>query len=115
MDDITGSIHSHNVDQILEQLGTYVDPVTRSALLKLLVIEENKLAKGREQLQNTERRISDGKARIARVAGIIDGLIEHGLMDRDQLSKALTVLTALREAQTLIERRYRLMTDAVLV
>ena len=37
---------------------------------------------------------------------ILEGLLERGLMDQEQLSRALSVVTTMREAQRLVEERY---------
>src|SRR5262245_48257797 len=103
------SSHNFNVDRTLDQLATYVDDDTRSALLKFLLTEEDKLANDQQQLQDTEQRIADRRLRIERICAIVDGLVKDGLMHEDKFSKAVTMLQTMQEAQTLIERRYRSM------
>jgi hypothetical protein len=71
-----------------------------------LVAEEDRLGRGREQLENTARRVREGRERITRILNILEGLLERGLMDQEQLSRALSVVTTMREAQRLVEERY---------
>jgi hypothetical protein len=40
---------------------------------------------------------------------VIDGLIGHGLIDQERLSRALSVITNMREAQRLLEQCYEAM------
>jgi hypothetical protein len=40
---------------------------------------------------------------------IVEGLAEHDLLDQEQVSRALSVVTAMREAQRLVEQRYEMM------
>jgi hypothetical protein len=49
----------------------------------------------------------EGRVRIGRVLAIIEKLTERGLMDGEMYSKAMAVLTALRESQVLLEQLYR--------
>jgi hypothetical protein len=109
MDPISIWLHNSNVDHTLDRLGTYVEPNTRAELLKFLVAEEDRLGRGREQLENTARRVRQGRERITKILNIVEGLLERGLMDQEQLSRALSVVTTMREAQRLVEERYEAM------
>ena len=100
-------LHNINIDRTLNRLGTYVDPRKRATLLKFLIEEEDRLGAEPDQLKRTARRVDEGKARIDRTLAIIEGLIDHGLMDQEMFSKALGVLSTMRESQVLIEERYR--------
>jgi methylphosphotriester-DNA--protein-cysteine methyltransferase len=64
-------------------------------------------------LNHTARRIREGEARIDRTLAVIEGLIDHGLMDQEQFSKAFAVLTTLHDSQTLLEQLHRRMSEAV--
>ena len=64
---------------------------------------------GPEQLEHTARRVREGRRRIAKVSNVIEGMVEHGLMGQERLSKALSVVTNMREAQRLVEQRYEAM------
>jgi hypothetical protein len=106
--DATGIwLHNVNVDRTLARLGTYVDPSERAALLKFLIEEEEQLGTGPEQSELIARRVREGKVRISRVLAIIEGLIERDLMNKEMYSKAIAVLTALRQSQVLLEQLYR--------
>jgi len=100
-------LHNVNVDRTLGRLGTYVDPSERAALLKFLIEEEEQLGTGPEQLEHIARRVREGKVRISRVLAITEGLIERDLMNKEMYSKAIAVLTALRQSQVLLEQLYR--------
>jgi len=97
----------------LNRLGTHVDPSARLALLQFLIALEAKLGDGPDQLKHTTRRARDGKARIDRILAIMEGLIEHGLMDQEQFSKAWGVLITLHDSQTLLEQLHHRMSEAV--
>ena len=104
-------LHNINIDRTLDRLGTYIDPRKRAALLKFLIEEEDQLGAGLDQLERTSRRVREGKACISRTLAIIEGLIACSLMDQETLSRALGVLSAMRESQLLIEQRYRQMSS----
>ena len=97
--------HDLKVDQTLDRLSTYVDAGTRATLLKLLVDEQSHLGTHPVQLEKAVRRVWEGRERITRVLIIIEGLLEHGLMDRHKLSRALSVVDTMCEAQRLVEQR----------
>ena len=106
--DVTSTwLHNINVDRTLHRLGTYLNPRERATLLKILIEEEDHSGTGPDQLERTARRLREGKARIDRTLAIIEGLIDHGLMDQEMFSKAMGVLSTMRESQVLIEERYR--------
>ena len=111
MDATSCWLHNINIDRALDRLGTYVDPRKRATLLKFLIEEEDQLGAGPDQLERTARRVREGKARISRTLAIIEGLIDCGLMDQETFSKALEVLSTMRESQALIEQRYRRITS----
>src|SRR5262245_30757291 len=113
MDTFSNWFHNASIDRTLDQLGTHVDPSARFALLQFLVAQEAKLGNGPDQLNHTTRRVREGKARIDRTLAVMEGLIEHGLMDRDQFSKAFAVLTTLHDSQVLLEQLHRRMSEAV--
>jgi hypothetical protein len=107
MDATSTWLHNINVDRTLQRLGTYVDPRKRAALFKFLIEEEDQLGSGPDQLADAARRVREGKARITRTRAIIEGLNDCGLMDQETFSRALGVLSTMRETQALIEQRYR--------
>ena len=111
MDGTSIWLHNINIDCTLDRLGTYVDASKRTALLRFLIEEEDQLGAGPEQLEHAARRVREGKARISKVLAIIEGLIDCGLMNEEMHSKALAVLTALRDSQVLLEQRYRRTSD----
>jgi len=104
-------IHNLNIDRTLNRLGNYVDPSERTVLLKFLIEEEEQLGTEPKQLEQTARRVREGKARISKALAITEGLIDRGLMNNEMYSKAMAVLSALRESQVLLEKRYRRMSD----
>jgi hypothetical protein len=55
------------------------------------------------------RLVRKGKARISRTLVIIEGLVDHGLIDDETFSKAMEVLSSMNESQDLIEKWYRLI------
>jgi hypothetical protein len=87
MDPISIWLHNSNVDHTLDRLRIYVEPSTCAELLKFLVAEEDRLGTGPEQLENTARRVRQGMERITRILNIVEGLVERGLMDQEQLSR----------------------------
>jgi hypothetical protein len=106
--DLTSTwLHHINVDRTLLRLGTHVDPRKPAALLKFLIEEENQLGTGPDQLEHTARRVREGKARIDRTLAIIEGLIDCRLMNEEMFSKALGVLSTIRESQVLLEQQHR--------
>ena len=107
MDSSNDWLHNINVDRTLDRLGTYVDPAKRATLTKFLIEEEDKLGAGPDQLEHTVRRVREGKARISRTLVIIEGLVDHGLIDDETFSKAMELLKSMNESQDLIEKRYR--------
>jgi len=104
-------MHNRNIDRTLDRLGAYVDPSTSAAYLKFLIQEEDKLGAGREQLKHTERRIREGEERISRILAVLERLIDHGVMDQEKFSRAVAVLTTMRDSQVLLEQHYRRMSD----
>jgi hypothetical protein len=40
---------------------------------------------------------------------VIEGMVEHGLMDQERISLELSVIRNMREAQRLVEQRYEAM------
>jgi hypothetical protein len=88
MDPISIWLHNSDVDRTLDRLGAYVEPSTCAELLKFLVAEEDRLGRGREQLENTARRVRQGRERITKILNIVEGWLERGLMDQEQLSRA---------------------------
>ena len=100
-------LHNINIDRTLNRLGTYLDPRKRAALLKFLIEEEDQLGAGPDHLEHSARRVHEGKARINRTLAIVEGLIDSGLMDLESFSKAMEVLSTLRDSQTLIEERHK--------
>ena len=109
MDQIGIWLHSSNIDRTLHRLGTYVELSKAAELLKFLVEEQDRLGTGPEQLENTARRIRECSETVARLSSVIDGLIGHGLIDQERLSRALSVITNMREAQRLLEQCYEAM------
>jgi hypothetical protein len=107
MDLFDSWLHNTNVDRTLNRLGTYVDPTKRTTLMKFLIREEDKLGADLEQLERTALRVREGKTRISRTLAIIQGLVEHDLMNEEKFSKAMDVLDTMNEIQHLIEQRYR--------
>ena len=107
MDPLSSWLHNTNVDRTLNRLGTHVDPAKRASLMKFLIEEEDQLGAGPDQLERTVRRVREGKARISRTLAIIQGLVEHDLMDEETFSKAMEVLNTISESQALIEQRYQ--------
>jgi hypothetical protein len=79
--------------------------------MKFLIEEEDQLGAGPDQLERTVRRVCEGKARISRTLAIIQGLVEHDLMDEETFSKAMDVLNTIVESQALIEQRYQDMSS----
>jgi len=111
MDAFSNWLHNTSIDRTLDRLGTYVDPGVRLALLQHLTIQEAKLGDGPDQLNHTARRIREGRARIDRMLMIIEGLIDKGLMDQEQSSKALAVFATLHDSQVLLEQSYRRLSE----
>ena len=74
-----------------------------------MVEEEDKVGTGTEQLENTARRLREGRERIARLSNVIEGMVEHGLMDQERISQPLSVIRNMREAQRLVEQCYEAM------
>src|SRR5262245_54188017 len=112
MDSISAWLHNRNIDRTLDRLGTYIDPSTHSALLRVLIEEEEKLGAGPDQLKRTGRRVREGAARISRFLAVIERLIDHRLMDQEKFSKAVAVITAMRDSQVLLEELHRRMSEA---
>jgi hypothetical protein len=107
MDLFSSWLHNTNVDRTLNRLGSYVDPAKRATLMKFLIKEEDQLGADQDQLERTVLRVREGKARISRTLAIIEGLVDHNLIDEEAFSKAMDVLDTMNESQYLIERWYR--------
>src|SRR6516162_6215637 len=107
MDLFSSWLHNANIDRTLNRLGSYVDPAKRATLMKFLIKEEDQLGTDQAQLERTVLRVREGKARISRTLAIIQGLVEHDLMDEETFSKAMEVLNTIAASQALIEQRYR--------
>jgi hypothetical protein len=107
MDLFSSWLHNTNVDRTLNRLGGYVDPAKRAILMKFLIEEENQFGADQDQLERTVLRVREGKARISRTLAIIEGLVEHDLMDEETFSKAMDLLDTMNESQRLIEQWYR--------
>ena len=113
MDAFSNWLHNASIDRTLDQLGTYVDPSVRMALLRHLITEEAKLGDGQDQLNHTACRIREGRVRINKILMIIEGLIAKGLMDLEQFSKALAVFATLSDSQVLLEQLHRRMSEGL--
>ncbi len=75
--------------------------------MKFLVEEMDRLGAGPDQLELSERRVREGKARISRTLAVIEGLVDRDLMDEETFSKAMEVLDTISKSQALIEQRHR--------
>ena len=111
MDTVGSWLHNANIDRTLERLGAYVDPATRANLFKYLIAQEAEIGDGPHQLNETARRIHEGRARIDRATIIIEGLLDNGLMNVAKFSKAMAVLTTLQDSQVLLEQLHRRMSE----
>ena len=100
-------VQSTNVDRYLDQLAAEGDHVKRTTLLKLLVEEEDKLGRNREELVKAERRVSDGKHRLQTLSSVATGLVESGR----NINGTVTLLVTMQDTQRLLERHYRKLCD----
>ena len=74
-------LHNANIDRTLNRLGSYVDPAKRATLIRFLIKEEDQLGADQDQLECAVLRVREGKARIGRTLAIIEGLVDHNLMN----------------------------------
>lgn len=88
-----------NVEIYLSRLHTTWNPEERDKLLRLLAREESQMGLSREHLENGERRVSDGRDRIARQRRLIADIPLPG---RAIASDAM-LLDTLEKTQALLE------------
>lgn len=98
-----------NVTLFLDKLSAGDDPSLHSTLLKLLVDEESKLGRSREQLDKAEEHVRNGKARIAGQRALIAGQALEGRA----LEQSQALLRTLEATQELLERHYTRMLQEV--
>lgn len=107
MDDhasVDSFVRSNNIDHYVDRLAMAdVDFPTRQMLLKLLVEEEDKVAKTRRELINAKRRVERGKARILALS---QAIMPRTCRERPSL-RSLASLATLYGTQMLLERHYR--------
>ncbi len=91
-------IHRENVGNYLDQLRREFDPAKRTTLRALLIEEMRKFADSSENLDLTDRHLSDCKLRIARQHRIIDDL----RLEKRSTAEAEQVLDNLLDIETLL-------------
>jgi hypothetical protein len=96
-------VTEHNVDIYLSKLRATFNATERDSLLRLLIAEEDRMARTSEHLENGERRISEGRDRIRRHREMIAGL-EQAMLSTDT---ALFVLETMERTQALLEAHCR--------
>jgi hypothetical protein len=88
-----------NVEIYLSRLHTTWNLEERDKLLRLLAREEAQMGLNREHLENGERRVSEGRERIAKQRRIV----ADGLLHEQTRSSAALLLETLEKTQTLLE------------
>ncbi len=96
-------VRERNVEMYLDRLYTELDDSTRHTLFRLLVDEESKMAKSREHLENGERRVADGLARLEKQRQLVAALTTEGRAR----AVAASLLEALETIQALLEAHCR--------
>lgn len=89
-----------NVEIYLSQLHKTWDREDRDKLLRLLVREEDQMGSAREHLENGERRVHEGRQRIARQRQIVANALSQEQVD----ARAALLLETLEQTQALLEQ-----------
>ena len=102
----TDFVATENVDHFVALLqDPRLEPETQKTLQKLLVEEENKLARNREQLELAERRVHEGRERIRKM---------KSLLPRSRFAlRDLGVIETMEEVQELLESFHRQLRDEI--
>jgi hypothetical protein len=99
-------IAGQNVDRYLSMLlGSDFEPARQKTLQRLLVEEEDQLSRSREQLELAERRLHDGKVRVARVRKIAKDM----RADEPPRERALSLLATMETTLELLEQFNRML------
>ncbi len=89
-----------NIDHFLGLLDKNdVPPENRAVITKLLIAEEDKLARGLEQLEFAESRAAKGRDRVNHLRNLRDGFVA-GSAERAQADR---LLTNIEDVQRLLE------------
>lgn len=92
-----------NVEIYLLKLRVTVDPAERDTLLRLLIVEEDRMGRTSEHLDTSRRRTADGHDRIRRQRETIVELERAGL----STEKAVFQLETMERTQALFEAHCR--------
>ena len=108
MSSLQDFISGQNIDRFLEQLSQPLEPSRSEMLLRLLMEEEDRLGRSREQFDLARQRVTDGASRIGR----LKTLAACYPPESDFARRALAVTATLERTQELIEAHYqRLRTE----
>ena len=100
-------VSRQNLDRYVEMLREdHLSGDDRATLTRLLIEEERKLGREREDLEGAERRVGDGRARIDRLRREIEAL------DDGAGGQARRLLANLEETQRLLEEHYHRLKQA---
>jgi hypothetical protein len=100
-------IANENIDHYLAMLqDAQLEPETQRTLQKLLVEEQNKLGRNREQLELAERRVHEGRERIRKLNRAV---AYSGFGDDAQ--HRLRMIATMKEIQSLFESYHREFRD----
>jgi hypothetical protein len=99
-----------NIKHLRGQLEYELDPACRATLMKLLVEEEDKLARDLSLLADLDQHIGNGHHRIQRQMVVVATMERDG---HDGVGQAKALLVYLEEAQNLHERYRQLVLKAV--
>ena len=98
-----------NVEIFLSKLRVTVDPAERDSILRLLIVEEDRMGRTAEHLDNGERRIADGRDRLRQHRQTIVELEQAGL----STEKAVFQLEPMERTQALFEAHCRHLRQAL--
>jgi hypothetical protein len=103
-------VANENIDHYLAMLqNPRLEPETQRTLQQLLVEEQNKLGRNREQLELAERRVHEGRERIRKLSKAV---AHSGFGDDAQ--HRLRAIATMKEIQRLFESYHRQLRDELL-
>ncbi|MFZ5783743.1 MAG: hypothetical protein ACOY4R_26390 [Pseudomonadota bacterium] len=94
-----------NVEIYLSRLYATWSAEERQKLLSLVIAEEAKMGLSREHLENGQRRVADGRERVARQRALVAALPQA----KQAGSQAALLLRTLEELQALLEQHLEVL------
>ncbi len=108
MDDQEKHVRAAIIDRYLTLLRNELDPDRQGSLRRLLVEEEDRLGRDREQLDLAARRVRDGQERLARLWNLVE---EPSFGETPFEQNLLRLVANMEVTQGLLESFHRKLQD----